>query len=517
MALTGGAARDAAAMNLGDAATIAVSTNPQMEAARENRRAQQYELRQGRGLYFPRIDLSASFGPEWTETRRKNDPDEMMLRYDTELSLTQLLFDGFAREAIIERRAARLDGAALRVEERVETISLDTSEVFLDVLRYQELLRLADDNVAVHQDILDQVSSRVNAGQSGVGDRQQAESRLSAALDTQVQSRQDLDDARARFERIVGVPPEGLERPASLVSQLPATIDEVVLTAVNTSPTLRATATGIDEVRAQHREATAEYYPTVELAVTHTRNHNVDGAAGINNDANAQLRLSWNIFNGGIDEARRTELAHRIGEQRAETMNVERAVAEESRLSWNALEATRQRTNILVRQVASNEQVVQTYRQEFTIGVRDLLDLLDAENELFLSRSALVSSGYVGEFAVHRILAVMGVLSTALNVADPVEARADARRGASVNPDYTFGSRTLDGIHRSAASSGVAMADPSQEESAGLVADTRRSQAASPEMAATPSVNEPVRAPGGAGSAGWTNLPDPPVPSVPTH
>jgi len=503
-------------MSLEDAATIAVSTNPQMEAARENRRAQQYELRQGRGLYFPRIDLSASFGPEWTETRRKNDPDEMMARYDTELSLTQLLFDGFAREAIIERRAARLDGAALRVEERVETVSLDASEVFLDVMRYQELLQLANNNVAIHQDILDQVSSRVNAGQSGIGDQQQAESRLSAALDTQVQSRQDLDDARARFERIVGVPPEGLERPVSLASQLPATVDDVVLTAVNSSPTLRATATGIDEVRAQHREATAEYYPTVELAVTHTRNHNVDGSAGISNDANAQLRLSWNIFNGGIDEARRTELAHRIGEQRAETMNVERAVAEESRLSWNALEATRQRTNILVQQVASNEQVVQTYRQEFTIGVRDLLDLLDAENELFLSRSALVSSGYVGEFAVHRILAVMGVLSTALNVADPVEARADARQGASVNPDYTFGSRTLDRIHRSAASGGVARSNPPQEESAALVPDARPHQAARPEVAAAaaPSVNAFARASGGVEG---TNLPDPPIPAVPTH
>jgi adhesin transport system outer membrane protein len=451
LALMAGSVQGVGAMTLEDAAGIAVQTNPEVEAARENRRAQAYELRQGRGLYLPRIDLSASYGPEWTETRRLNDPEELMMRYDTELTLTQLLFDGFAREALIERRAARLDGASLRVEERVETISLDTSEVFLDVMRYEELLRLAENNVAIHREILDQVSRRVNAGQSGVGDLQQAESRLAAAEDTVVQSRQDLQDARARFERIVGTPPDALERPPSLADQLPPTLDEAVVTAVNASPTLRATAAVIDEAKAQRREATAEYYPTVELVVSHTRNHNVDGAPGINNDANAQVRLSWNIFNGGIDEARRMELAHRIGEQRAETMNVERAVAEEARLSWNALDAARQRINILVQQVQSNEQVVQTYRQEFTIGVRDLLDLLDAENELFLSRSALVSAEYVADFAVHRILAVMGVFSTALNVSDPVEAQASARAGAGVDPEYVFGARTLEDVHRSAA------------------------------------------------------------------
>ena len=446
----------AGAMTLDEAAGMAVRTNPQMEAARENRRAQDAELRQGRGLYLPRLDLSAGVGPEWSQTETFGRD---LMRYDTRMSLTQLLFDGFAREAKIEQRAARVDGAALRVAERVETISLDVSEAYLDVMRYQDLERLAVDNVAKHEDILGQVQERINFGQSGVGDGQQAQSRLAAARDSLVQTRQDLKDALARFERVVGVPADRLSQPPTLSAQLPATVEDAVVGAINNSPTLRATAAGIDEAYAQRREATASYYPTLELEVQHSRNHNVDGAEGINNDASALVNLTWNVFNGGIDEARRTEAAHRIGQARAETMDQERAVAEETKRSWHALEAARSRTDILREQVASNQEVVGTYRQEFTIGVRDLLDLLDSENELFLAQSALTSAEYVTEFATHRVLAVMGRLSGALGAPMPEEAVADAREGARMTPDYTFGSRTLDDVHRGAAADGASQAE----------------------------------------------------------
>jgi len=447
-ALTMLGALPAQGMSLQEAAFQATATNPQIEAAKENRRAQVFELRQGRGLYFPRLDVSADVGPEWTETRTIDE--KTLLRYDTQIRLTQLLFDGFDREAKIEQRAARLDGASILVEERVETLSLDAAEVYMDMLRYQELRDIAAENIAVHEDILSRVGQRVNAGQSGVGDQQQTESRLSAARDTLVSAEQDLADARARFLTIVGSEPEALSTPPDLEPALPASVEEAVVYAVNNNPTLRARAAEIDEAHAAHREAGGAYYPTIELELQHKRNHNVDGVEGINNDASAMVLLTWNLFNGGIDTARRVEMSHRIGEQRAETMQVERAVAQETRVSWNALESARNRVAILRDQVVSNTEVVDTYRQEFLIGQRDLLDLLDSENELFLSRSALVSAEYVTDFAIYRILAVMGALSSALGVADPEEAVADARAGAGVVPDYAFGARTIEGITRPA-------------------------------------------------------------------
>jgi adhesin transport system outer membrane protein len=77
---------------------------------------------------------------------------------------------------------------------------------------------------------------------------------------------------------------------------------------------------------------------------------------------------------------------------------------------------------ILRRSVEANKNTRDVYRQQFDIGQRGLLDLLDADNELFLSRDSLVTATYAEMFASYRLLATMGVLTEALGVTVPQEA-----------------------------------------------------------------------------------------------
>lgn len=440
-AITGGlmvgAAAPAKAMSLEEAAQLAVATNPQMMAAQENRRAQEYELKQGRGLYWPSLDLRAGWGWEWTDNTTINRRN--LKRKEFQATLSQLLFDGFGREAKIEQRAARLDAAALRVQERADFLALDATEVYLDVLRNQDLVELATDNVAIHEQTLEQVQERVDAGQTGVGDAQQALSRLAAARDALIEAERDLNDAKARFIRVVGTEPEDLIAAPDLADQLPDSVGAAVSTAVKQSPTVAASAAELDEAIAVHREAASNYYPTFTLDAQTTRNHNIDGVHGKNHDMSVMLNMTWNVFRGFIDTNRRTELAHRIGEARAVTMDLERAAAEETRVSWNAFEMALRRVEALNEQVISNSQVVQTYRQEFDIGQRDLLDLLDGENELFLSRTNLISSEYVAQFAAFRVLATTGQLAEIMNVDVPAEGATGAREDAGITPNYQPG------------------------------------------------------------------------------
>ena len=73
-------------------------------------------------------------------------------------------------------------------------------------------------------------------------------------------------------------------------------------------------------------------------------------------------------------------------------------------------------------------QVRDAYNQQFEIGQRSLLDLLDSENELFVSKGRLFTAEAQRVFAGYRVLAVQGKLGPALGVALPVE--ADASRPA---------------------------------------------------------------------------------------
>ena len=70
-----------------------------------------------------------------------------------------------------------------------------------------------------------------------------------------------------------------------------------------------------------------------------------------------------------------------------------------------------------VEQASANEEVVGAYRDQFDLDRRTLLDVLDAQNELFVSRSNTINNEVVEMFAIYRLLALKGELLPTLNVA----------------------------------------------------------------------------------------------------
>jgi len=127
----------AGAVTLNEAVKTAVETNPDVGVVATDRRAIDKELRQAWALYMPSLDARFAVGPEWTEQVAGNLPGRTgrLLRQEQSLTLTQLLFDGFAAASEVQRQEARVDSAALRVVETSEFIGLDAIQAYLDVLR----------------------------------------------------------------------------------------------------------------------------------------------------------------------------------------------------------------------------------------------------------------------------------------------------------------------------------------------------------------------------------------------
>jgi adhesin transport system outer membrane protein len=80
------------------------------------------------------------------------------------------------------------------------------------------------------------------------------------------------------------------------------------------------------------------------------------------------------------------------------------------------MDAAAARDRSYIEQVAANEKVVDVYMDQFTVGRRTLLDVLDAQNGLFSSRANDLDAVYAGKFAVFRLLALEGKMLEALGV-----------------------------------------------------------------------------------------------------
>jgi adhesin transport system outer membrane protein len=430
---------------LEDVVKRVVKENPEILEAAANKRAIDHELRQARGLYRPQVDLSLGAGPEWSlnsttrarDGRGANDSAGVWrTRLESRITLQQVLFDGFARESEVERQAARVDAAAKRVRERSEFVALDLIEAYLNILRYQAHVDLAKQNVSAHEEHLRNVQERVKAGQRGVGDLQQAQSRLADAKATLVEANRDREEAEIFYRRLLGEEPVDLSRPAVDAGVLPDSVDAAVKTALANNPTLELGAADLDVSKAELSASKSDLYPTVKLEVSASRNNHLDGSDDVSHDLLAMLKMDYNLYRGGIDKAKTHEYMERLSESRGRMLRLERAVEEETRQSWSAMLSAKDRLAALEEQVIANSQVLATYRQEFLVGQRDLVDVLDAENELFTSRTRMVTSDYATLFGAYRVLASTGELLNTLGVKPGADAAATMRDKYGVTPDW---------------------------------------------------------------------------------
>ena len=67
----------------------------------------------------------------------------------------------------------------------------------------------------------------------------------------------------------------------------------------------------------------------------------------------------------------------------------------------------------------ATSKVLTGYEEQFELGLRSLLDVLDLENELFDTRVSMVEAEYRYKFAHYRLLTTTGTLLSTLGVALP--------------------------------------------------------------------------------------------------
>jgi adhesin transport system outer membrane protein len=131
--------------------------------------------------------------------------------------------------------------------------------------------------------------------------------------------------------------------------------------------------------------------------------------------------MRYNLYRGGADIARIREFKERRSESLEDLRISERVVEQEVRSAWAARQTQQDRIVLLQKQVEANQQTYDGYIQQFDIGQRGLLDVLDAANELFLSNDVMIQATTLEEFSRFRILAAQGQLVESSGLTYPNE------------------------------------------------------------------------------------------------
>jgi len=403
-------AQTAGASVLKDIAQKAVLNSPEVTSKWHSYRAADEEVGVARGGYFPRVDLTVGGGRESLKQPPIGARDNYT-RSGYLLSLNQMLFDGFATR----NEVRRLDKAKLvryyELLDASENVALEAGRAYLDVLRYRRLVDLAQDNYVQHKATYDQIQRRT---QSGVGrrvDQEQAASRLALAEINLVTEMANLHDVSARYQRLVGIQPTAaITPPAQLDTAFPGQAKVALDTLYKKNPQLLAASENIEAAQYEINTRRAAYSPKLDFRARTDHTQNYQGVDGLREQNVAELVVSWNLFNGGSDRAREKQTI----EKKSLAFDLREKACRDTRqtllIAHNDVLRLREQKSQYAQQVAFLEKTRDAYRDQFNVGQRTLLDLLDTENELLVARRSNVNAETDLTLAYLRTYAGMGTL-----------------------------------------------------------------------------------------------------------
>ena len=425
------------AVELRDAVQAALSTNPEIRQAVANTEATREERVQAQGLWYPRVSVEGSAGVRSLRnpTRRNiGIADETLWPIEGELIVDQLLFDSGGREAEIRRQASRTDAAAARVEERSEFVALNVARTYIDYLLQQRLVAIAEDNATFHERLSGDLREGVSKGSISIADQQQAEERLQSARARVTEAREDLENAGITFRTLTGLPVDSVSMPPDLSQCQPATLEEAEALARANNPRVQEAIADLNTAREDIRAARADIGPRVNLEGRARAGHDIDGFAGRTTDLQGNVVLRWDLYNGGIKEANVREQRNRADEVHARLFERTRRAEEDVRTAWSRLQNQSRLVTELETQQRIADDLLLSYREQFNIGRRSLLDVLDAQNTRNNVQAQTETARLAKLYAQYRVLASANRLIECLGVAMPTSAYSNERTRFRVNP-----------------------------------------------------------------------------------
>lgn len=425
-------------ISLRQAVEVAMASNPEILQAQFNKEAIEFERKQAEGLYAPRVDIEASAGVRRLEnsTRRNlgianNElyPLEANIRADWQI------IDFGRRRGELLRQASRVDGASLRVLERSEFVALQISRQYLDIMLQQRIVAASLDNVGFHQVLVNDLGEGVDQGSISIADRQQAEERLQSAIVRQEEAYQDLANAKVSLRRLTGMDIDQVQMPPDFEVMLPANIDAAVGLARVNNPRILEAQADVDAANGLAKSANGDLYPTIGAEIVGRIGEDIDGFNGETNDVQARVYLRWNIFDGGINRAKYQEMVRRASEARYRLHQVSREAEEDVRSAWIAVKAQDNITKALDRQSRVSDDLLLSYRSQFNVGRRSLLDVLDAQNTRYNTQVRLETARFSQIFAEYQTLAAANRFLEALELSPGAGAGEAERKQFNYGPE----------------------------------------------------------------------------------
>jgi outer membrane protein len=299
-----------------------------------------------------------------------------------------------------------------------QELIMRVSQAYFDVLAAQDKLESIRAQKSAVTEQLASAKRNFEVGTQTITDTHEAQAAYDLVIAQEFAAVNDLDNKRNTLEAIVGTTPAELAELKSGVNLLPPAPSEVepwVASAINQNYAVTVDQLQVELAKREISRNRAGHYPTVDLVANHTRR-----------DIGGQLNSSGVSKNNGIG----VQFAVPIFNGFAVTSRVREAIALEDQ-AMNELEATRRQAALQARQSylgvisglaqvkaleaaeVSSNSALESNKLGYQVGVRINIDVLNAQRQLYQTRTDLSRARYDTILSGLRLKAASGSLREA--------------------------------------------------------------------------------------------------------
>jgi len=386
------------AQELVDAVRAGLAIHPEVRAVMADRERAGTEVEMARSGYHPALSLSAG-------------PQEFSFGdvvYDATVS--QMLYDWGRVRSKVDRASAAHQQLSESLLVTRDDAALDIIETYFDTLLAERRLEA----VRLHLNDLDDILRMTEArGQDGYADRSEvdrANLEMTRAREQLAMEKGSLQEARNQYRVLVGTDPQNLSepRPMSMARYLAASDLSRIITQ---SPLYQRSVQDTAQAEAELRETRAALLPQLNLEATALRRE-IGGQ--LENDSMIALRLRMDTLQGLSNFQRPTAARQRLESAQWSQDSMQRDISRKLRNLFDTEETLRWREESLRQQVDESDEVSALYREQFEVGRRDIIDLLNVQRERFEAVRQLESLRIERLRIEYRAAAQIGLLGALL-------------------------------------------------------------------------------------------------------
>jgi outer membrane protein len=411
----------AKAQTLDQALSAAYRNNPTLNSQRAATRATDEYVPIALAGYRPQIFGSAYVGAQWAETRldsgyaalQGSSSLSVAKTYPTGVGITisQTIYNGLRTANSVRSAESQVRGQRELLRNTEQLVLLDAATAYMNVLQNAALVELQKQNLEALREELRAARDRFSVGEITRTDVAQAEASVANAQSELALAESNLNTANAVFYQVIGLRPTKLSPGRPIDRLLPRSEKLAVESGLTRHPAVKSAEFAVDAGLSNVKVAEAALSPTLTLNGSASSDYNSSLSVSRQTSAAATLNLSVPIYQGGSEYATIRQAKETLGQLRIEVdVNREQVRANVVQY-WGALEAAKAAIESAQAAVAANEIALRGVREEWRVGQRTTLDVLNAQTALFDARASLVIAQRDRVVASYAVLSASGHLS----------------------------------------------------------------------------------------------------------